>query len=111
MRSQEHPGHPGSTRIDLVRRLMSNDNLLTKHMLSGMIASSYGTTHSGYRTTLVWCRGGTRYVEGCWGVRYLFVLIVYLFLVVICCLLPCVYFENKNMFKMLARGVSFFSTC
>ena len=29
------------------------------------------TTHSGYGTTPVWCRGGNRYVEGCWGVPYL----------------------------------------
>ena len=29
------------------------------------------TTHSGYGTTPVWCRGGSRYVEGYWGFPYL----------------------------------------
>ena len=33
--------------------------------------SDYGTTKTGYATTPVWCRGGSRYVEGCWGFRYL----------------------------------------
>ena len=31
----------------------------------------YGTTHSGYATTPVGCRGGSRCVEGCWGFPYL----------------------------------------
>ena len=26
---------------------------------------------TGYRTTSVWCKGGSRYVEGCWGFPYL----------------------------------------
>ena len=30
-----------------------------------------GTTHSSYGTTPVWCRGGNRYVETCWGFPYL----------------------------------------
>ena len=30
-----------------------------------------GTTHSGYGTTSVWCRSGSRYVEGCWGFLHL----------------------------------------
>ena len=31
----------------------------------------YGTTQTGYETTPVGCRGGNRYVEGCWGFPYL----------------------------------------
>ena len=27
----------------------------------------YGTTQTGYGTTTVWCRGGSRNVKGCWG--------------------------------------------
>ena len=34
-------------------------------------ATAVGTTHSGYGTTSVWCRGGRRYVQGCWGFPYL----------------------------------------
>ena len=30
-------------------------------------SQGYGTTHSGYGTTPVWCRGRSRNVEGCWG--------------------------------------------
>ena len=30
--------------------------------------TGYGTTPTGYGTTQVWCRGVSRYVEGCWGV-------------------------------------------
>ena len=36
-----------------------------------LVFSGYGTTHSGYGTTPVWCRGGSRSVEECWGFRYL----------------------------------------
>ena len=32
---------------------------------------SFGTTQTGYGTTSVWCRGWSRYVEGCWGLPYL----------------------------------------
>ena len=32
---------------------------------------SKGTTKTGYGTTPVWCRGGSRYVEGCRGFLYL----------------------------------------
>ena len=32
---------------------------------------SEGTTKTGYRTTPVGCRGGSRYVERCWGFPYL----------------------------------------
>ena len=30
----------------------------------------YGTTRTGYGTTSVWCGGGSRNVEGCWGFPY-----------------------------------------
>ena len=32
---------------------------------------SHGATRSGYRTTSVWCRCGSWYVEGWWGLPYL----------------------------------------
>ena len=38
--------------------------LADAHRWSQMLSDGYRTTHSGYGTTPVGCRGGNRYVEG-----------------------------------------------
>ena len=35
------------------------------------LQAGYGTTRTGYGTAQVGCRGGSRYVEECWGFPYL----------------------------------------
>ena len=60
---QEIPSCLKSTETRLIYETHSTKQLRP----FGTQCKQHMTTHSGYGTTPVWCRGGTRYVEGCWG--------------------------------------------
>ena len=48
-------------------RGISKRDSFSKRDVQESFPRGYGTTHSGYETTPVWCRGGSRCVEGRWG--------------------------------------------
>ena len=48
--------------------------------------TSFEARLSGYGTTPVWCRGGSRYVWGCWGFPYLKML-----------LFPCLFLLSRSL--------------
>ena len=54
-------------------RVRKSANCKHVSLTSGFLQSANDCppTSASYGTTPIWCRGGNRYVEGCWGFRYL----------------------------------------
>ena len=54
-----------STQFEVISR--TSECKSTEYLflwISNLLGTTDGTTHSGYGTTPVWCRGGSRYIEG-----------------------------------------------
>ena len=54
-----------------VSKVIVRDGARTPTAPTRFFPIQIGTTKAGYRTTSAWCRGWSRYVEGCWRFPYL----------------------------------------